>query len=239
LVTLKMQGCHALTENGVAAAIKQFGRTLQHIDMFGCFHLGGAVVSAIGEFVLGLRSICLAQCTLVDNRAVCRLAAQAPLLGELDLRGCSLIGDEALFDVAQHCKLLTKIRLAKCKRVTNDGAAALGDCTKLTHVDLSFCNQVGDYGVENLVEKAGDSLHTLDLSSTHISPNSVDMIAAVCPRLVCLRINQCHSVLLRSVESVVVGCSALQELGLSGCGNIKSADTRRMLAARQGLVILR
>ena len=246
LVAFRMQGCCAATEDGVGAVLSKFGRTLQHIDLFGCYLLGTAVVDTIGSHVVGLRSLCLANCTLVDQHAVCSLAAEAPLLEELDLRGCNLVGDLALITLAKHCKLLSKLRLSKCTLVTDAGVVALAECTKLSYLDLAFCKQAGDGGVATFIRSAaGNSssssgaLQVLDLSSTSITTATVDLVATYCPGLQCLRINQCEAITSASVEAVVEGCSSLRELGLSGCSNVATSDARRLQAGRPGLLLSR
>lgn len=72
-----------------------------------------------------------------------------------------------LLEVLPSYKYLRVLEIVRCAAVTNDVLKVIADnCTYITEIDLSACENVGDYGLEALAELG--NLTNIGLTGTQV-----------------------------------------------------------------------
>lgn len=104
------------------------------------------------------------------------------------------VSDHVLEIIASNCKLLVDIGFSKCKGVTDFGISQIGGCIKLKLLDLTCC----------------DELANLPISAS----------ADSCKNLMCLKIESCNLLTVKSFDSLGSCCSLLEELDVTDCSGV-------------------
>jgi len=86
----------------------------------------------------------------------------------LDLTGVTEITDDSMGLVAECCRLLQELKIRDCGYLTDRSLEVLREarCSKtLTHLDISKCFKMTEYGLENLFLPFFPRLSTLELEA--------------------------------------------------------------------------
>lgn len=143
-------------------------------------------VHALCERVgLDLRHLVLRSCSRLTNAAVLSAADHATMLQKIDLSFVESVTDYGVITLCRATRRsLRQILLRRCTTLTDVSAEAIGKCTQVADVDLSFIPNLTDIGVTQLVSGLGPTLKTLAVAHCpHLSDVSFEAIGDYCPFL--------------------------------------------------------
>jgi F-box and leucine-rich repeat protein GRR1 len=227
---LRLQGCSQVTDAGVLLVARAFVRTLEKLDMFGCWRVTSSAIVEATTTCKRMTTLCVAQCTDMSTEAVVQLREVAPRLVEIDLRGCTKVADLGVRAMLSSCSAeLRVLRLAQCPLLTDMALVGLSLCAQLHVLDLKGCKGVTGTGLSHLPDSTAATLAHLDLSGTGLTDASLDEIARRHRgALASLAIDRCPSVTARSVARTLGACRALRTLQMRGCTGIPTARAREL-----------
>ncbi|OBT44774.1 hypothetical protein VE00_05287 [Pseudogymnoascus sp. WSF 3629] len=121
-------------------------RKLRHLDLSRCSRLTDTGLEALAHCVPYLQGLQLSSCALLTDFSLSALVATTPYLTHLDLEEVSLLSNTFLS---------THLSKAPCAPI-------------LSHLTLSYCENIGDVGVLPLL-RAANGLKALDMDNTAIT----------------------------------------------------------------------
>lgn len=125
-----------------------------------------ALESFAGNAGSSLRRFVVRACTSLTDQGILSLVQRAPHLRSLDLSFVSAVTDASVVAVcASLSTSLRKLLLRKCVQLTDVSIKAISACSQLEVVDISYCTEVTDVGVGELVRGCGSSLLLLSMSN--------------------------------------------------------------------------
>ncbi|KAJ3190988.1 hypothetical protein HK101_008192 [Irineochytrium annulatum] len=154
---------------------------------------------AAAQPVKSMTSLALAECALIDNRAVSAIARRLPNLQELELRACNLLTSACLQSIAalEHLRYLA---LPAFDRARGNGM---------------------DAGLGEIVATCGASLRYVGLGgSIALTDAGVAMLASSCPNLQGIDLSKCPHVTDASMLSLRSSCAKLKKLDVRGCNRL-------------------
>eukprot|EP00123_Amoebidium_parasiticum_P007877 comp18428_c0_seq1/m.19674 comp18428_c0_seq1/g.19674 ORF comp18428_c0_seq1/g.19674 comp18428_c0_seq1/m.19674 type:complete len:247 (-) comp18428_c0_seq1:676-1416(-) len=168
-------------------------------------------LSNVAKAFPGLRSLSVAGCKHLTDHCSESLG-HFTQLRRLGLDHCSQISDVTLQNAVACMPHLTHVNVTMCRRLTDYGVGLLGLLEDLEVLSIAFCNLVTDRALESLAE--GGTLQQLN--------------AAHCPLITS-----------HGVRRLVEGCPRMHMLNVLGCPDVASdPSTVTYLVGRQGLKLV-
>jgi hypothetical protein len=126
------------------------------------------------------------------------------------------IEDSNLFDLIEYSReTLRSINLSHSQISDDLLAAFLGECPRLTSIDLRSCHQLTDRGIQSLVAQK-KNLRQLNLGGCgRLTADSIRAISESCPELQELNLSSLQSITDKEVVLLISGCPYLLKLNLS------------------------
>jgi len=112
-----------------------------------------------------------------------------------------------------------KFNLYSCERITDAGLKNLSQCNRLREIDLSFCDQVTDQGVEALALNC-PNLTSVILHSTSISDRALICLGKMSSRLEELSVSYCKDISDHGINAIARNCKNLMHLHAARCSNL-------------------
>lgn len=115
-----------------------------------------------------LRFLNLSKCLHLTDKALQALAHNVPNLQALQLAGCDGLTDEGFKILFPTLFKLTHLDIEECTQVTDNSILALANApcaATLEHLQLSYCELVGDVGLAPLVKKC-PNLRNLEIDNS-------------------------------------------------------------------------
>ena len=165
LKTLDLGGCKRVEDGGLRA-VAQGCPELEELMLAGCEGITGRGFQALFKYGRSLKTLHLMGSKHIADRDLEPLHT-SPLrhtLTDVDFTGCVRLTDKGVAAIAQSIgRGLTSLSVAKTK-VTDHAAALLAQhCSRLRSLDLSFCGEITEYGV-NVLTRGVTGLTTLKLN---------------------------------------------------------------------------
>ncbi|KAL8586132.1 hypothetical protein ACOMHN_033175 [Nucella lapillus] len=137
-----------------------------------------------------LRTMCLRECSDITDHSLSFLAKECRNIETLTLAGCWRITDMTCANLADHCYRLKKLDLSKCMILSDSAVQAIsGGCPLLEYIDVSHC-RVADPGMGALSRGCRNITHFIAQGLT-LEGIGIEQIAANCPKLKVLNLNNC------------------------------------------------
>ncbi|KAL2053902.1 hypothetical protein ABVK25_005831 [Lepraria finkii] len=117
------------------------------------------------------RHLDLSRCTALTDKGIDTLAYNVPKLCGLQLSHCEELTDSALDGIFGSTPQLTHLDIEELDNLTNSSLQNLAKApcaSKLQHLNISFCENLGDSGMLQVV-KSCQQLRTLFMDNTRIS----------------------------------------------------------------------
>lgn len=173
-----------------------------------------------------LKRLTLSYCKHVQDRSMAHIAHHAAdRLESLDLTRCTSISDAGFHSWGVYeFKNLRRLVLADCTYLSDQAIVGIvGGCRNLHELDLSFCCALSDTATEVLALGL-PHLRRLNMAfcGSAVSDNSLRCIGLHLLELRYLSVRGCVRVTGHGVESVVEGCSQMEEFDVSQCKNLRS-----------------
>ena len=136
-----------------------------------------------GHAIVPPRNFChldLSRCSQLTDKGVKALAHNVPSLCGLQLSHCEDLTDDAIMGIFESAPLLTHLDLEELDNLSNISLQALAKspcADKLQHLNISFCESLGDSGMLHVV-KSCPQLRTLYMDNTRVSDLVLIEVAA-------------------------------------------------------------
>lgn len=183
LESLKLEGCHGVTQFGFFGFLLNSGEKLKAIAMANCL--------GYKEFVVGfpamkvctaLQHLSIHNCPGFGNVSVSILGKLCPNLQSLDLDGLNGISDEGLLPLIENCeRCLSKVNLRGCVNLTDKVVSVIANLHGLTLelLNLDGCKYISDVSLAAIAEHCS-WLCDLDVSECAITDSGISALARGC-----------------------------------------------------------
>ncbi|XP_045830684.1 F-box/LRR-repeat protein 3-like [Trifolium pratense] len=194
LASINLSHCRELTESTLFALVENcpFLDEIRMEDTYignPCFHTGCTFSSRTVSAHMEMKSLYLANNTLLNDAIIKLFASICLNLQLLDVNNCSCISDEGIVEVLRSCKIV--------------------------HLNLSSCPKVNLHRLNFQVP----TLEVLKLSMTRIDYRTLYAISKSCSGLQQLNLEECLLVTAKGVKKVIENCTRLKEINLRYCRN--------------------
>ncbi|KAK2373227.1 F-box/LRR-repeat protein [Trifolium repens] len=152
-----------------------------------------------------LKSLCFADNLWLNDGIIIKFASIFPNLQVLDLSHCDYISDESIYQVLR--------------------------CCKIRYLNLTFCKRVDFHGLNFEVSK----LEVLNLSSTKVNDETLNVISRNCRGLLQLKLKFCDFVTEKGVNHVIEKCTQLRKINLARCRKLHNNIVDSMLYTRPSI----
>lgn len=170
----------------------------------------------------------------VTDGALLSLACACPSLVTLEVRGCHLLSEAGFVAVASQLPRQTRLHLAQWRHVSDASVDLLAHkCHRLTELDVSMCDRVGDEAVARAASGFPHLRALLcygvgRLQAPHLASSSLEMLCLsgsralaspvlACPALLTLQMQNCKDLDAAALAALATSCPKLTSLDLSGC----------------------
>lgn len=166
LERLYLSGCETLTDDSIRAMVE--GR---HPDID---PLTGRTTAPPRK----LKHLDVSRCSRLTSASLKHLAHNVPDLEGLQLSRCDLLTDDGFTTLLPTLTKLTHLDVEECSQITDETILALASApcaVTLKHLQLSYCELVGDAGLGPLI-KACPNLMNLELDNTRAGDFTMEEI---------------------------------------------------------------
>ncbi|KAH9383882.1 hypothetical protein HPB48_025705 [Haemaphysalis longicornis] len=165
-----------------------------------------------------LEHISIRSSTFVTHSGLLFIGQRMQHLKTLDIAMCSSVQDRAISEIAR-IATLKHLDLHGCNKLTARSIEYLSTGPlSLAYLDISYCPQIGDDALEKVFEGPGLwSLTTLHMASTSITDYGLTIVALTLERLTTLDVSSCEAISERGIETVSTHIGNLRYLYLRFC----------------------
>ncbi|OWF51484.1 uncharacterized protein LOC110449096 [Mizuhopecten yessoensis] len=228
LESLCINGCQNVKDEGLETVLKKHGKSLRHLEMFGCFNVTPKSIRYMANHCLNLMTLNLGQCYKLTDSCISQLSSSLSRVENLDLRGCKQIKDNCIRYVVKNCPRLQTISLANCPNITDVSMLEVSTyLTDIRNIDVCGCRNITDNSIRALANNC-QNLRNIDISSTGCSQRSVSMLANFCnQRLETVKLNFLSDITDSVIIKLAKHCRRLKLLHLYGCTSVRNSDKIR------------
>jgi len=133
-----------------------------------------------------LKKVNLSHCQKITNASIIKLSLGCPMLKEILLKECVNVGEIGILSVSTYCKRLESLDVSMCPNVTDLAIIGIGrECLLLNSLEAMGTGGKGniDNGVIEVCVRSNINLKNLNLSNTHTTDKSIQMLIRMCPSL--------------------------------------------------------
>ncbi|KAK2427116.1 F-box/LRR-repeat protein [Trifolium repens] len=206
LVFINLSGCEMLTESALFALVRNCA-SLSEIQMERIGRKSVENPDSLMDFGVypQFKSLNFANNPWLSNEIIIKFASVFPNLQVLDLSNCGDISDESI------CQVLR--------------------CCKIRYLNLAICKRVNFHGLNFEVSK----LEVLNLSSTKVDDETLNVISRNCCGLLQLKLKYCDYVTEKGVNQVIEKCTQMRKINLAHCGKLHNNVVDSMLYSRPSI----
>ena len=212
---LCLNGNQAITDIGMSKVFTSLWNQLEQLEIQGCFKLTNTSLQRIGKCI-NLRNLNIGQCHKLSSSSIMNEVSQLPYLEMCGLKGLKQLKDNCIAEIVKSCSCIQHLVLSQCTALTPKSLIEVSCALpSLRILDVSSCKDcVNDASLCALLANC-TKLISLDLSSTHVSNQSLSAISNSCFQLRELRLNFC-SVTDVAVRELLAQAKCLEKLFLYG-----------------------
>jgi F-box and leucine-rich repeat protein GRR1 len=222
---LNLTGCRKITDLSVAAIAKNC-RHLKRLKFNNCVQLTDSSIMVVADHCRHLLEIDLYGLQNLESPAVTALLTSCTHLREMRLAHCSRLNDHAFLDIPlnpSHPKAFDSLRildLTDCNELGDRGVErVIQTCPRLRNLILAKCRQITDRAVF-AITKLGKNLHYIHLGHcARITDVSVEALAKACNRIRYIDLACCVNLTDNSITKLA-GLPKLKRIGLVKCAGI-------------------
>lgn len=148
-----LDGSELLSDASIVNFLQHNGAQLHMLHLRGLRQLTDDTASAIAKYCHALTDVALSGLDAMTGPAIAAIWAHNAHVQKLDLARCTQIDDKALAAVTHQLPRLHSLSLHGLPRLTPDGiVAALRHCPELEELDTSWCRDVDDNIIGDVVK---------------------------------------------------------------------------------------
>ncbi|XP_030072401.1 F-box and leucine-rich repeat protein 13 [Microcaecilia unicolor] len=215
ITKIRIEGNNWITDS----SLKSFSKHclhLSHIYVADCQKITDHGLKALAS-MKNILVLNVADCIRISDPGVRHFleGSSGLKIRELNLTNCVRISDISLLRIAQRCHSLTYLNLRYCENVTDSGIELLGNMQSLISIDLSGTN-ISDQGLAALGTR-GKIKELIVSECLGITDMGMKKFCQQVKELEQLDVSHCLKVTNRSMKTVAFCCQKLTALGIAGC----------------------
>lgn len=173
-----------------------------------------------------LQSLELRKLVDLSDASVQIIASQCPALASLNVYSYQLTC-ASLVALARGCPNLRRLSIGCCRGITSLAPLATG-CFKLEELSCMFIHSIND-GSLIAISRGHPSLTELRVDGCNVTDAGIQAIAAGCPKLEHISVDQSSRITDAALEALGAGCPALTRLGAVYCDRISNRGLRAII----------
>uniref|UniRef100_A0ACD5ZJM2 Uncharacterized protein n=1 Tax=Avena sativa TaxID=4498 RepID=A0ACD5ZJM2_AVESA len=221
---LHITGCKLITDN-LLHAVSKSCLNLEELGAAGCNGITDAGISALADGCRNMKSLDISKCSKVGDPGVCKIAeVSSSSLVSLKLLDCSRASNESIYALAKFCCNLETLIIGGCRDISDESieALALACRSSLRSLRMDWCLKITDASLRSLLCNC-KLLAAIDVGCCdQITDAAFEGMEADSLRseLRVLKVNNCVSLTVVGVSSVIESCKALEYLDVRSCPQV-------------------
>ncbi|WPG98860.1 Hypothetical protein R9X50_00165800 [Acrodontium crateriforme] len=234
LLALDVTGLEQITDRTMITVAETCLR-LQGLNVTGCKKITDASIAALAKSCRHLKRLKFNNCLQLTDTSIMTIAAYSTHLLEIDLYGLQSLESPAVTALLISCPHLREMRLAHCSRI-NDSAfldipTELDVPVKfesLRILDLTDCGEVGDKGVERIIQSCPRLRNLILAKCREITDRAVFAITKLGKNLHYIHLGHCQHITDLSVEALAKACNRIRYIDLACCSNLTDNSVTKL-----------
>lgn len=149
LLSLNLSRCHWLTDEILKSTLVKCHLSLREVIVNDCENLTSVSIQPLIIKCKELRILKMSNCQWVTTGSLDALTLHHSNIEDLDLSYCHFISTRCLTTMFRKFSAVRILNLEKNPNVTNIVLSQLASsCPQLTTVNLSFCDNISDFGIQ-------------------------------------------------------------------------------------------
>ncbi|KAG8577140.1 hypothetical protein GDO81_010077 [Engystomops pustulosus] len=218
LVQIRIEGNSRITDASIKA-ISRSSPNLSHIYVADCQKITDISLKALAS-LKNITVLNVADCIRISDPGV-RQVVEGPSgnkIRELNLTNCLRVSDLSLLRIAQKCHNLNFLNLSFCENVSDSGIELLGNMASLISVDISGTS-ITDQGLTALGSQS--KIKELSISEClGITDIGIQRFCHQSRDLEVLDISHCLQVTNNTLKTIAFCCKMLTSISIAGCFKI-------------------
>ncbi|XP_026723811.1 dynein regulatory complex subunit 6 [Athene cunicularia] len=229
LVKVSIEGNSQITDLSFKLMSK-FCPYIRHIHVADCQKITDAGLEMISplKHILVLN---IADCIRISDGGIRSFVqgSSGTKLRELNLTNCIRVTDLSVTEIAQRCHELTYLNLRYCENVTDAGIEALGNMSSLISIDLSGTS-ISDMGLKALGRRG--KIKELSVSECkNISDTGIQEFCKGTRYLEHCCVSSCPQLTDEAVNTMAFHCHRLTSVSIAGCPKMTDTCIQHLAAA--------
>ncbi|CAE7792147.1 FBXL2 [Symbiodinium microadriaticum] len=176
---LNLQGCHKLTDKGLAA-------------MYECFDDDGT--NSMFPMCDSFRTLVLSSCINLTANGLATLFERCGVLENLDLSGITAVTDSLIADLCRACPTVQRLALRRCVAITDTAICTMASELWLEHLDISYCSKLTDCAIEVLSMACNGLVSLTAVRVRRLTNKAINMLLRNCRLLKKVDLRECESI---------------------------------------------
>ncbi|XP_071728775.1 F-box/LRR-repeat protein 12-like [Rutidosis leptorrhynchoides] len=161
-------------------------------------------------------------------------------LQRLSLTFCSQVTDKGFISIACYCPFLFVICLVRCSITDNGLGLMTKSCKSLVEVNLTYCNNITDCGIQYLSQNCRQLkvslqllpivhcflLSVICLIGCSITDSMLEILAKSCKSLIEVKLYTCTHITNRGIQYIFQNCRQLRALKIRSCKKVVGLGLR-------------
>jgi len=234
LLALDVTGLDQLTDRTMVTVADNCLR-LQGLNVTSCKRLTDASISAVARSCRHLKRLKFNHCPQLTDNSIMTIAAYSTHLLEIDLFGLTNLESPAVTALLTSCPHLREMRLAHCSRINDSAFLSISQDLEtpitfdsLRILDLTDCTELGDKGVEKIVQSCPRLRNLILAKCRQITDRAVFAITKLGKNLHYIHLGHCARITDHSVEALAKACNRIRYIDLACCTNLTDNSVTKL-----------
>jgi len=234
LLALDITGLDQVTDQTMITVADNCLR-LQGLNVTGCKKLTDASIQAVAKSCRHIKRLKFNGCSQLTDNAIMTVAAHSTHLLEIDLHALQNIESPSVTALLTSCPHLREVRLAHCTKINDHAFLDVPYFPEMPMVfdslrilDLTDCNELGDKGVERIIETCPRLRNLILAKCRHITDRAVLAITKLGKNLHYIHLGHCQRITDLSVEALAKACNRIRYIDLACCSNLTDVSIMKL-----------
>ncbi|XP_063447779.1 F-box/LRR-repeat protein 2-like [Mytilus trossulus] len=213
---LKITDCSKLTDTGVMKICRHC-KQLRELSISNCQLLTDKSLEKISESLTNITTIYIEKTFVNVSREGLMKISKLSKLRDVHMSQNLVVNDDLLSAIAIGCPFLETLDISSCHRdVTGVGVKALGFCSSLTTLDISYLYKVDDESIQ-VLSRNGRLRSLTARACSGLTDSAFEDLACLCPNLESLDVSGCLDITNHTVTSFLESPVSDQDKKLMLC----------------------